>query len=700
VVGAIAATAAITLLWTLRSAAVRRDPTLSVLLITIDTLRADALGAYGKKDAGTPWIDRLAREGVRFEDAHAHNVVTLPSHANILSGLLPYRHGIRDNSGFRFPRARPTLATVLKGAGWRTGAFVSAFVLDSRFGLEAGFDTYDDRLGGAEVHTAFLVPERPGVRTVEAARAWLEAGGAARSFCWLHVFEPHFPYAPVEPFASRHGNDAYQGEVAAADAALEPVLRPLLERGAEARTLVVLTSDHGESLGEHGERSHGIFAYEATLKVPLVLWAPGVLRPRVVRAPASHVDVVPTVLDLLGLPVPAALDGRSLFDAAVGRPTRSTPTYFEALSASLNRGWAPLHGVLADGLKHVDLPDPELYDLARDPAELQNRAASQPAELERLRGLLSRFRAEDQGVERRQEDAAVRERLSALGYVSGEAPRKERYTAADDPKNLVELETLLDQVIGLHARREFDAGVALCKEILRRREDMPLAHGQLAVLERARGNMPGALAAAGRALELRPSDAEGAALLAVYLVEAGRAREAMAVLEPFLGAEDPDLDVLTAAGMAQARLGRHAEALATFARARETDPTNALVLVNMATVRMMDGDLAAARDALEAALSLDPRVAKAHNELGVIAARRGLGEEAIGHWRRAAELDPSDYQTLFNLGVTLRGLGRLAEARPYLEAYLKAAPPALEARDIARVRAWLAEGPATHAGRP
>src|SRR6266536_2575306 len=212
--------------WRVIRAVVRRDPGLSVLLITIDTLRADALGAYGPAGADTPWIDRLAAAGVRFATAHAHNVVTLPSHVNILSGQYPLRHGVRDNSGFRLQPGTPTLATRLKERGWRTGAFVSAFPLDSRFGLDAGFDVYDDRLGGAETHTEFVVPERRGAETVSSALRWREAQGRERTLTFVHVYEPHFPYTPPEPFASRYRQQPYLGEVAAADAALEPLLRP------------------------------------------------------------------------------------------------------------------------------------------------------------------------------------------------------------------------------------------------------------------------------------------------------------------------------------------------------------------------------------------------------------------------------------------------------------------------------------------
>jgi arylsulfatase A-like enzyme/Flp pilus assembly protein TadD len=674
-------------------ATVRREPGLNVLLISIDTLRADALGAYGRAGAETPWIDRLAQGGVRFERAHAHNVVTLPSHANLLSGQYPLVHGVRDNSGFRFPEGRPTLATLLKASGYRTAAFVSSFALDSRFGLDRGFDLYDDRLGGAETRTSFLMPERRGTETVEAAVRWIAAQDGAPVFCFLHLNEPHFPYQPPEPFASRFPREPYAGEVAAADAALEPLLKPIVEAGKGGRTLVVMTADHGESLGEHGEQTHAIFAYEATLRVPLILYAPRLFGPAVVRMPVRHVDVAPTVLDLLGLTPPPEVPGRSLLPLIAGGSATPAASYFEALSSSLNQGWAPLRGVIDGELKYVDLPLPEMYDMAADPGETRNLAAARPGELERLRALLSRLRSGERDVQRSPEEASTMEGLRALGYAAGgdPGPAKEHYTEDDDPKRLIDVDARAGEVLRLYHAGDLEGALALDRENIRRRPDMPLAYLHEAYLLRARGDLEGAVEAARKALKLRPRDEESAALLAVYLMQAGHPREAVDLLEPYARAVRPDLDLLTARGMGLSALGRREEALASFARAREMDPSNPMVLVNIGTVHLLAGELERARESLEAALRIDPGLARAHNSLGVIAARQGRLDEAIERWKRAASLDPGDYQTLFNLGSVLRRRGREAEARPYLESYLRAAPAALEGADVAKVRAWLGE---------
>lgn len=670
----------------------RQDPSSSVLLITIDTLRADAVGAYGSRTGATPTIDRLAASGVRFETAHAHNVVTLPSHANILSGRHPLDHGVRDNSGFRFPPGVETLATLLGARGLRTGAFVSAFPLDSRFGLARGFDVYDDRFGDPESQTAFHMQERRGPDTVAAARKWLDVQGGARTFCWVHVYEPHFPYEPPEPLASRFAGEPYTGEVAAADDALRPLLEPLLAAGRAARTLVVVTADHGESLGEHGEPTHGIFAYEATLRVPLILYEPGLLRPGVVTEPVRHVDVLPTILEALAIPLPADLPGRSLMARIRSeQEASSTKTnYFEALSASLNRGWAPLRGVMDGPFKYVDLPIPELYDLASDPHETRNLAASEPQRLERMRLFLGEIRRGDRGARRAPESAEIRERLKSLGYVtSTSTTSKEHTTPEDDPKQLIELDRALQEVITRYKSGDLKGALELCLEVVKRRPEMPLSLVNLGFLRHEAGDLAGAIEAVKKAVSLSPEEGEVVALLGVYLNEASRAGEAISLLAPFAARGEPDLDILTAYGMALAMRGRPRESLASFERIRQIDPSNAMALVNIGTVHLMTTDYGSARTAFDQALALDPRTARAHNSLGVIAARQGHMEEAIERWKQAVALDPHDYQTLFNLGTALARLGQDAEARSYLEAYVREAPRATEARGIEQVRAWL-----------
>ena len=679
----------------LRRNVLPRDPGLSVLLISIDTLRADALGAYGNKAVQTPWMDRLAKEGVRFTQAHAHNVVTFPSHSNILSGQYPLTHGVRDNTGFRFPADLPTMATRLKERGFATAAFVSAFVLDSRFGLDRGFDLYDDHTASVERQSPFTVPDRKATDTVARAVRWIDVQQDRQFFAFVHLYDPHFPYQPAEPFASRHKDAPYYGEVEAVDAALEPLLKPILDGLRGKKTLVILTSDHGESLGEHGESTHGTFAYESTLHVPLILRLPG-LSGRVVNEPVRHIDIVPTVLDALGMSAAKELPGMSLWPLALGgRAKEGFSSYFEALSPSLNQGWAPLRGVFDGRFKYIDLPLPELYDLQTDVSELKNLVASEPARLDAMRSALSRERSRDKDVKRGGEDAATIEKLRALGYVGAAqaAPQKERYTEADDPKNLIGIDTRNREVLTLFMEGKVEDAIARAQSILKERPDLAGVTLQLAYLERARGNLAAAVTAARRAVALKPLDAEGVSLLGAYLTESGRAREAAVVLEPYLKVTAPDFDVLTALGLAYAALGRVSEARETFMKARTLDPSNGMALVNLGTLELMVGNRDSARAALEQALELDDSIARAQNTLGVIAAQEGRTEEAIAHWRKAVELNPSDYQTLFNLAVTLEKRGDIAGAKGYFASYVRAAPVALEGRDIAGVRDWLARHP-------
>jgi tetratricopeptide (TPR) repeat protein len=677
VVGLLVLVAGALVLWRPHSAP-SRAPGLSVLLISIDTLRFDALGSYGKAQAGTPWMDRLAEEGVRFERAYAHNVVTLPSHANMLSGLYPHEHGVRDNAGFRFPRTLPTLATLLKQAGYRTGAFVSAFPLDSRFGLDAGFDVYDDAFLNVDADIGRQVQQRAGPETVERARRWLEAAGAGPSFCFVHLYEPHFPYAP------------YQADVAAADRALEPLLRPLLERAADGRMLVVLTSDHGEGLGEHGEATHGIFAYEATLRVPLLLYAPRLFRPRVVPGVARHVDIAPTVLDALALSAPASLRGTSLLAAAQSGAAVDRASYFEALTGAFSRGWAPLYGILDGGLKYIALPTPELYDVVKDPREQDNLHARK--DVSRLRQLLQAERAKDAGARGGKEPREVRERLSALGYLGGAAPEPGR-SEDDDPKRLIELDAALQRAATAEVEGRSEEAIALVSGVIRQRPRMALAHVQLARLLRASGRLREALDALRRALEIQPGDAVSAALLGAYLNEAGRPGEVIAALQPFAASPEPDVDVLVALGMALAGVDRRAEAKQTFEAARRADPSDAMLTVNLATVYMLGREDARAGELLREVVAQRPDLFRAWNALGVIAARGGRPDEAAAHWEKALAIDPDAFDTLYNLGSLLWEQGRREAARGPLQRFVARAPRQQYAADVARVQRWLQSPP-------
>jgi arylsulfatase A-like enzyme/Tfp pilus assembly protein PilF len=658
-----------------------------LLLVTIDTLRADAVGVYGSSSAATPVIDRLGAGGIRFATARAHNVLTLPSHANILTGRLPPDHGVRDNAGFRLAASHSTLATMLKAHGFQTGAFISAFPLDSRFGLARGFDVYDDSFVDTAPRPAFLEQERKGAETVAAAARWIgerrKEGGAW--FAWVHLYEPHYPYAPPEPHASRFRSDPYAGEVAATDAALAPLLQPILDAGGASDTLVVLTSDHGESLGDHGEATHGIFAYEAGLRVPLIVHYPPRLRARVVEAEAAHTDIVPMILDTLGQQPVDGLRGRTI--AALDRQrSDDAVTYFEALSGTLNRGWAPLSGVVAKGMKYIDLPIPELYDLRADPAERQNLAPSRPQEVDERRALLRMFGGG--GVTRADETPEVRERLRALGYVSSTAPAKKVYIDADDPKRLIGIENQLQEIVGLYLQGRLRDALSRARALVAERPEMRIALLQLAHLQREAGELEPAIATLRQSLAAHPGDAESASLLGAYLTAANQPRDAVELLAPFAAAPDADVQVLVALSLAQARAGSFAAARDVIGRASGADPSNTNLLVTAGTIDLMAGDVARARQAFEKALSLNPELARAHSSLAALATEEGKRDESLAHWRRALALDANEAPALLAVGLSLVRRSRAEEARPYIALFAELASPRY-AEDAARARAWL-----------
>lgn len=453
-----------------RAAPPKGPPT--VLLVSIDTLRADRVGAYGRSGAGTPVIDGLAAEGVRFDRAQATAPVTLPSHASMLTGRSLPAHGVLDNGAYALPPAIPTLPESLAAAGFRTGAFVSSPVLARRFGLARGFDEYDDRM----VKTQKLVQwdARAGKETVTQAIAWLAMQGEAPVFAWVHLFEPHRPYTPPEPYASQHPDDPYQGEVAAADAAVGQLLEGVRALGRARNLLVVVVADHGEGLGDHGEATHALFLYETTMRVPLVIWGPdfGIARGKIVTSAVSVADLAPTLAELAGAKPLPAVDALSL--AAIARGRAEAPAdrgvFAEAHTPAIAYGWSGLRALVRGDEKLIEGPRARWFDLAADPGERTDLAPERPDAVRDgkavLDGLLGRALAiaPAPGAATGTVSDADLEALRALGYATGHSAGDSRSLVDPsrvDPHDRVEFLDAFDRAVILTQKGQPGEAVAL-----------------------------------------------------------------------------------------------------------------------------------------------------------------------------------------------------------------------------------------------
>jgi arylsulfatase A-like enzyme/Flp pilus assembly protein TadD len=666
----------------------------NLLLVTIDTLRVDRVGVYGNRTGLTPTIDRLASEGVRFDAVRAHAPLTLPSHASLMTGRIPPHHGVRDNGTYRLGEAEPTLAAALKPTGYRTAAFVGAFVLDSRFGLARGFDVYDDHYGSRPAHERVEVVERPADDVMTRATAWIrDAGGPW--FGWVHVYDPHEPYAPPQPYATTYATAPYDGEVAYVDSALGRMLESLQAAGQLDRTIILVASDHGEGLGDHGERTHGLFAYDSTMRVPVVMWCRDRIRAGVFVEPAGLIDFAPTVLDLLGVSWTAG-DGKSLRAPLTGEVrAESEPTaqYFEALNANLTRNWAPLTGIVAGSLKLIDLPVPELYDLEADPSESKNLYARRPDDARRLEQMLdgiSRARPAPPGTAIDSETSA---RLRSLGYVVAQpSSRPRRFTPADDPKNLVTLDSALDEAMQVSGSGNHAAAAAMLEDVIRQRPDLPLAYDRLAFVHRAAGRLDEAIAVLEQSASKGFADPPVLVSLGTMLQEAGRLDRAVQVLEAAVGMNPQDLEARNRLGTTYAQMGRITDAERAFRGVLDVDPRSPEALTNLGVLYLGAGRVEEAKETLRQALNADPTLTGASNALAVALARSGDLAGAVEQWRRLLEQQPDNPDLLYNFGRALLTLNRPAEARPVLERFVATAPPRY-ATDVEEVRKILARLP-------
>ena len=675
----------------------------NVVVITIDTLRRDHLAPYGAPFE-TPAASRLAREGVVFERAVSQAPLTLPSHTSMFTGLYPPNHGVRDNGGFQVDEDATLLAERFKDAGYRTAAFVAAYVLHSRWGIAQGHDTYDDQFDYAGIESRPLTDvERPAGPVVDAALSWLrQSPRDDRPFyLWVHLFDPHIPYEPPDEFRGR-APTPYAGEVMYADAQVGRLLDALEAMGVRRNTLVVLTSDHGESLGEHGEPTHGIFLYGASMDVPLIVAPPtaaaeGTLPVRLVgqraQGLARLVDLTPTVLDLVGLPVPADLDGVSLLPAlaheAAGPPSADTAdalagpvSYAETYYPRFHYNWSELVALETGRWKFVSAPRPELYDRRADPKELRDVSGEHPeiaATLARhLASLDVRPGGRDPAPARL--DPAERARLQALGYVGGgaESGSTARSGPRPDPKDgLPLLQELLQAQTDRDAGRLPQAQQRL-EALVEKDGENPAVHIALSTVYDRRGQGDEAIAAARRAVALDPESITAVFNLAFAYKGAGRPAEAASGFERVLSLDPENVKALLNLGEIHQARGDHPKALAAYEQAVKVAPKLARAWISLGSVALEMNRPSVAEQALKQAVAHGGRQPDLHFNLGVLAEARGQRAVAIREYRTEVEAFPDSLGAWVNLGLLEREAGRADAALAAFEGAARAKADAME----------------------
>ena len=648
----------------------------SVLLVSIDTLRADHVGSYGYRAAATPVIDALAARGLRFEQAETVTPLTLPAHASLLSGTFPAFHGVRDNGSFYVGDEVTTLAEALKAHGYRTGGFVGAYVLDHRWGIAQGFDHYYDDfdLSRFEMAAGLDAAQRPGTEVVDHALAWLAGEGDRPFFAWVHLYDPHSPYVPPEPYRSRFPatlEGAYDGEIAATDAQVGRLVDFLTRSGRLENTVIVVVGDHGESLGEHGEQQHGFFVYDAAVRIPLIVAGPRVPT-RAVADQVRIVDVMPTILELAGVGVPSAVQGVSLMP--LGRGERQDLLGFsETWYPRYHYGWSELTAVRDGRYKFIAAPRRELYDTRTDPGELHDVAASNPRVADALERALADMTAKlaiaATPQKPRPVEPDVEERLRSLGYVAASVSRA---TLADrrrgDPKDKIGLYNLLKRAAQDSVTGQLEDGIAKVRDVLAADPEVIEAHTMLGNMNVKAHRLPDAIAAYRKALAIDPEHEGAAWSLALAYQDAGKLDEARAGFERVRQLNPRDARPLYQLAGLSARHGDFAGAAATLEEGLKLQGDRSAFLVKLGEARLELKQLDAAQAALLEAIKLKPAQSMAHYDLGLIHEQRGQWREAMVAYQAEIGVSPKLYQPHFNMAKLLSRDGRAAEAVTHFRA--------------------------------
>jgi len=671
---------------------IARKSDFNVLLITIDTWRYDRLGLLHSRYVKTPHIDGLARKSFVFKRAFAHNPVTLPSHINILTGTTPLYHGIGDNSGFILEDKFLTLAEYLREKKYKTSAFIGAFPLDSRFGLAQGFDLYDDDYGTHNSLDFFFV-ERRASEVIERSIKWINRQDS-KWFSWIHLFDPHQPYQPPAPYDREYEHDMYSGEVAYVDDQLGILFDFLKKQELNSKTIVIITGDHGEALGEKGEKTHAYFAYNNTILIPLILQIPGTGN-GFIEENVCHTDIFPTICDLLGYKTPGHLQGESLLPIINGSKRRQGKIYFESLTPFLNRGWAPLRGFIQGNMKFIDLPLREVYDLDRDIQENSNLAAETGTQKFKMDLKKLRNRLEGKFKQKRDStlDADTRKKLETLGYLSGRpTTRKKRFTRADDLKTLLPLQNKMLDALDAYQRGRYNEALIGLEAVVKESPSFVLVYRNMASIYKNIGQIDNAVQIIREGLKKNPGNVNLMSKLGIMLTEANVMDEAISLLELCIKEDHYDPELFNYLGVAFYKKGDFNSALEQYRKVLELDHNYAPVYNNMGSLYLVvyqknrdERAFDMAMDNFNKALEIDPLLYSALNGRASAHYFKSKLNLARQDWKKAIESNPDFADPYFNIGISYLKSGEKDSALQYFTLCKKRLYSRLAPRDQNRL---------------
>ncbi|MCD6193100.1 MAG: sulfatase-like hydrolase/transferase [Candidatus Aminicenantes bacterium] len=651
------------------------------ILITVDTLRADRIGCYGFPRVKTPTIDNFAQHGIKFEKCISQTPLTLPSHTSILTGTYPTFHGVRDNGGFLVPQELTTLAEVFKDAGYQTSAFVAAYVLDSKWGLNQGFDVYYDKFDLSKYKTISLGNvQRRGDEVIDEALAWLKDHQNQQFFTWIHLYDPHTPYDPPSPFKEEYPNHPYLGEIAFTDSQLARLWSFLEKNGLTEKTILVFASDHGESLGEHQEKTHGFFIYQEGVHVPLIFVLPekelqGLTRSSVVNL----VDIMPTVLELARLPQPREVQGQSLISIFTQERKEPGWAYSETYYPRFHYGWSELKGWQNQRYKLIMAPRLELYDLIEDPEESNNLIDSLPQLGRKLLAQLEEFVAKtSQGayeIDYTHIDEETRQKLTALGYI-GTFTRQQDLQGKKlgDPKDKIHIFNQLSEARETGLKGNFDRAIRLIKEIIRDDPEVIDAYFTLGNLYFKHQDFDRALEQFFIVLDKNPRDAFTIINIANCYIMKGEFERGEEFLKNKLKTIPPDSQVYLILGNIEFALKKYTEAEQAYRECLRLNPSSASAYTALGGIYVIQNKLNQAEESLCQAARLNSRLRNLHYNLAQLYEKKGELARAIEEYKLELENIPHNFRASFNLARLYRLLKNDREEEKYLKQTIESNP--------------------------